>query len=79
MLAAWAVERQRSADVVRGLAGGIIAFVLSKHFQGRADSCGSGVEKHSRKRPDMSYSAGWMGESRGGRAQYRCLGLAQQV
>jgi hypothetical protein len=47
VLAVWAVEQQRSADVVRGLAGGIIAFVVSKHFQGRADRvrlrCGEGT------------------------------------
>ena len=29
VLAAWALERQRSADEVRGLAGVIISFVMS--------------------------------------------------
>lgn len=45
MLAVWAVEQQRSADVVRGLAGGIFSFVVSKTFQGARTECGSGVAK----------------------------------
>ena len=47
LLAAWVVEWHRSADEVRGLAGVIISFVMSKYVQDRAVSvlprCGGGT------------------------------------
>jgi hypothetical protein len=65
VLAVWAVEQQRSADVVRGLAGGIFHLSCPKLFRVRGQSAAQVWRRHSRKRPDMSYSAGWMSRAEG--------------
>jgi hypothetical protein len=78
VLAVWAVEQQRSADVVRGLAGGIFHLSCPKLFRVARTECGSGVAK-ALSQAARHVLLGRVDESRRGRAQYRCLGLAQQV
>lgn len=80
LLAAWVVEWHRSADEVRGLAGVIISFVMSKYVQDRAvrSACCKGVAEAFSPAARL-VPLGRVDESRMRRAQYRSLGLAQQV